>query len=202
MTALVRLGGILFMVASVRAVAALAVGPPPDLPDEPNRASLLRQQTDSAMAQAERRRRPLEEGERIPINRASEEELDRLPRVGPSLAQAILAEREQGGGFPGPAALTRVRGVGPATAERLAPLLDFRGAGPGRQRLGSRADQRLSLASATLQELQALPGIGPALAARILAARAKREVRSVEDLIRVPGIGPAKLAQLRERVMP
>jgi len=46
--------------------------------------------------------------------------------------------------------------------------------------------------------LEAVPGIGPALAARILAYRAERgPFASVEQLAAVPGIGPKTLAAVR-----
>jgi competence protein ComEA len=49
--------------------------------------------------------------------------------------------------------------------------------------------------------LDALPGVGPATAAAILAQRqAVGGFRSVEDLLEVRGIGEAKLAQLRPLV--
>lgn len=50
-------------------------------------------------------------------------------------------------------------------------------------------------------ELQRLPGIGPALAARIAAWRVENGgFTSVDELEAVPGIGPAKLAGLRDLV--
>jgi len=42
-----------------------------------------------------------------------------------------------------------------------------------------------------------LPGIGPALAGRVVAARAAGPFRTPEDLLRVRGIGPATLTRLR-----
>ena len=57
----------------------------------------------------------------------------------------------------------------------------------------------LSINRATAGELESLPGIGPALAARIVAGR---PYTTVEDLDRVRGIGPATLARLRSRVVP
>lgn len=46
--------------------------------------------------------------------------------------------------------------------------------------------------------LEALPGIGPALSGRIVAARAGQPFRSLADVDRrVKGIGPAKVAGLR-----
>lgn len=50
-------------------------------------------------------------------------------------------------------------------------------------------------------ELEALPGIGPVLAQRIVADREERgPFASVDDLQRVRGIGPSLLADLRDRV--
>ena len=56
----------------------------------------------------------------------------------------------------------------------------------------------INVNSAGLQELQQLPGIGPALASAIVEWReANGPFTSVEDLLDVPGIGDAKLEQLR-----
>jgi competence protein ComEA len=50
-------------------------------------------------------------------------------------------------------------------------------------------------------ELEALPGIGPAIAAAIVTWRDDNGgFATVDDLLEVPGIGPAKLAALRDRV--
>lgn len=62
---------------------------------------------------------------------------------------------------------------------------------------------RVRLNSATAAELEALPGVGPVLAGRIVAHReAHGPFASVEDLLDVPGIGEAKLAALRDLVAP
>lgn len=62
------------------------------------------------------------------------------------------------------------------------------------------AVQSVRINSASVSELQQLPGIGPALAQRIVETRNSGRFTSVEDLLRVPGIGKAKLAKLRDYV--
>lgn len=60
----------------------------------------------------------------------------------------------------------------------------------------------LDLNTATLEQLEALPGIGPTLAAAILAERDRRGgFTSVEELRDVRGIGDARFAQLRDLVV-
>jgi competence protein ComEA len=59
----------------------------------------------------------------------------------------------------------------------------------------------LDLNTATLEQLDELPGVGPATAKAILAERDRRgRFRSVDDLLDVRGIGPAKLDALRDLV--
>jgi competence protein ComEA len=61
------------------------------------------------------------------------------------------------------------------------------------------ADGPLDVNRATARDLERLPGIGAALAERIVATR-ERDGRfeSVEDLQRVPGLGRVRLDRLRE----
>ena len=57
------------------------------------------------------------------------------------------------------------------------------------------------LATATEDELQTLPGIGPALATRIVSYRATHpHLSSVEELDDVPGIGPSLIEKIRPGV--
>lgn len=66
---------------------------------------------------------------------------------------------------------------------------------------GAPGSTRVSLNSATLEDLDTLPGIGPVTAQKILDYRAKKGAfGSVDELDAVPGIGPARLEQLKELV--
>ena len=61
----------------------------------------------------------------------------------------------------------------------------------------------VSLSSATLDELDALPGVGPITAQKILDYRMEHgPFASVDDLDAVPGIGPTRIEQLRDLVTP
>lgn len=63
-------------------------------------------------------------------NTADLDALVRLPGIGPALARRILAARDAGPPFARLEDLRRVRGVGPRTLARLAPLLVFPTAAP------------------------------------------------------------------------
>jgi competence protein ComEA len=62
---------------------------------------------------------------------------------------------------------------------------------------------KVSLNRATAEELDALPGVGPTTAQKIIAYRQEHgAIASVDELDAVSGIGPARLEQLRELVTP
>ena len=83
----------------------------------------------------------------------------------------------------------------------VVPTRGAPGAGGGAAATGSAA--KVSLASATLEQLDALPGIGPVTAQKILDWRQTHgPLRSVDDLDAIPGIGPARVEQLRDLVTP
>jgi competence protein ComEA len=61
----------------------------------------------------------------------------------------------------------------------------------------------LSLSSATVEQLDELPGVGPITAQKIVDYRTEHgPFASVDDLDAVPGIGPTRIEQLRELVTP
>ena len=61
--------------------------------------------------------------------------------------------------------------------------------------------QPLDLNAATVEQLDALPGVGPSTAQAIVDYRTQHgRIRSVDELLEVRGIGPAKLESIRPRV--
>lgn len=166
--------------------------------------------------------RPLGPDERIDVDRATAEQLARLPRVGLALAKRIVAHREAHGPFGGVEGLDRVPGVGPGLLGVIGPHLAFSGrppppqgamalapgpATPSSPPLVARPAPQpgvaglVDLNTADETALDALPGIGPARARAILKYReANGPFRAMQDLARVPGLGPAALSRLRELV--
>ena len=68
---------------------------------------------------------------------------------------------------------------------------------------GSSPSAPLDLNSATLEQLEALPGIGPVTAQKILDFRQQHgALHSVTELEGVSGIGPSHMAQLKGLVIP
>lgn len=129
---------------------------------------------------------PLLVGLPIDLNTASADAVAAVPGIGRKTADAIVADRVARGPFRRLDDLGRVPGVGPQAIELLTPFVTVGEVPP------------LNLDTATVAELEALPGIGPVLAARIVVDRADHgPFRSVDDLVRVHGITPALIDTLR-----
>jgi competence protein ComEA len=99
-----------------------------------------------------------------------------VPRVGESAIEAIQTPIQSSAGITG-------------------------GLSPGGSGAGGTPTGPVSLNSATLEQLDALPGVGPALAQQIVTYRETQgPFTSVDQLDDVSGIGSAKLEQLRPLV--
>ncbi len=91
----------------------------------------------------------------------------------------------------------------PAVGEEVAPLVVPSGTAVGGNEANGAAigGVVLDVNTATADELDELPGVGPATASAIVTERDRNgPFVSIDDLERVPGIGPAKLAAMRDLV--
>lgn len=150
---------------------------------------------------------------RFDLNRAERTDLEQIPGVGPKLAQAIVDHRSEKGQFHTLDQLRDVKGIGPATFDKVraylrvdplppndpildpVPVLERKkppASTPGRKL--QPGDPPVNVNTASLEQLQMLPDVGPVTAQAILDAR---PFRSVNDLDRVKGIGPKKLDKMR-----
>jgi competence protein ComEA len=157
---------------------------------------------------------------RVDLNQADHAQLLQIAGIGDRTADKIEAYRREHGDFRTPGELTQVRGIGPATYQKMRDWVTVQ---PGNSKAGdgvlvskqpakgASTDKKASkkgenlkapidINQADAQELQQLPGIGPKLAQRILDERAKAPFQSVDDLRRVSGIGPKILERLRPYV--
>ena len=59
--------------------------------------------------------------------------------------------------------------------------------------------KKISLNRSSKEDLEAIPGIGPRLAERIIETRSvSGGFNSIDELKRVPGVGPKKIAELAQ----
>jgi len=173
---------------------------------------------------------------RININTADAATLENLPGVGPSLAQAIVRQRETRGAFQSIADLDAVPGVGPSLLGKLADTVDFgtsssavggppsampapivpaatvppaalpapavplMAMAPGAASV-TNSSQVININRASVEELDTLDGVGPALARRIVQDRQLNgPFSTVESITRVKGIAGHILHKNRHRM--
>jgi competence protein ComEA len=120
---------------------------------------------------------------------------DALARAGGALPKADLAQVNL--------AAPLADGEQVVVPRRGAPTAAASGAG-GTSGAGAGAPAApVQLSTATLEQLDSLPGVGPVTAQKILDYREKHGAfSSVDELDAVPGIGPKRLDQLRDLVVP
>jgi DNA uptake protein ComE-like DNA-binding protein len=151
----------------------------------------------------------------VDLNRASEKQLASLPGVGPATARKIVAGRPYGSveelaraGVPAktirtitPLVTVAGQGAPPAATPAAGGGPPIRGAaGPGTARTSRQTaalsapppKPKVDLNRASAKDLETLPGIGPAAARKIIAAR---PYALVEDLART-GLSPEVIAKL------
>lgn len=189
--------GFIALLITLSIGARLLDGPEPIALDAPGvDVAALEAASREAIAQKDAPVQRLAAGERIDPNTASLEELLRLPRMRRGVAEQIIEDRKQDGRYRSLADLDRVLGVGPASLEAWAGHVTL----PAAERTSGTAS-RIDVNRVGISELQQLPGIGPALAERIITLRDSiGGFRSVEQLEEVRGIGPVLLSKLKPLV--
>jgi competence ComEA-like helix-hairpin-helix protein len=150
---------------------------------------------------------------RVDLNTADVATLESLPGVGPEIAQAIVAARP----FKSTSELESVRGIGPARMKELQGLVTVsrvdssdgrttRSNTPrrvqdeprtSRQPASTEAHPRINLNTASLEELESLPEIGPVKAQAIID---ERPFSSIEDVMRVKGIKEGTFEVIRDKI--
>jgi competence protein ComEA len=150
------------------------------------------------------------------LNRADRDELVSVPGIGPAVAESILKQRGDRGGFKSLDELSDVTGIGAQTVQNLRERFNIsrkragaaKSASKGEVRKGSGADKtakntriaKSDLNRADHDELVSVPGIGPAAAESILEQRGDRGgFKSLDELSDVTGIGAQAVQNLRER---
>jgi competence protein ComEA len=154
---------------------------------------------------------------KVNINTADQATLESLPGVGPPTAKAIIAGRPYGSIDE----LNRVRGLGRRRLQALRELVTTgdtdssaaataavaakKGA-PGRVRSPGKVmtklapGQRININTATLEELDALPGIGPFRAQAIVDHRKSEPFKVIEDIMKVKGIKEGEFGKIKDLI--
>jgi competence ComEA-like helix-hairpin-helix protein len=154
---------------------------------------------------------------RVDLNKASRAELQQLPGVGERMASRIEEHRRVKGPFHKVEEVTDVRGIGPARRDQLQDwvIVDAEDlgeddvaappSGTSARRANSHKKQPpttpIDINRASIQELQTLDGIGPALAQRIVVERTRKPFDKAEDICRVSGIKEGILKKVRPYIM-
>ena len=157
----------------------------------------------------------------VNLNTGDRAELQQVPGIGPGMAERILGHRQAHGPFASVEELQSVPGVGDKTLDKLRPFLTVHAAPnpppADAERLERKpqaaksspagkggkiqsGDAPVNVNAADVATLQRLPGVGPALAARIVETRAAKPFATPDDLRRVRGIGAKTLETLRPYV--
>jgi competence ComEA-like helix-hairpin-helix protein len=145
---------------------------------------------------------------KVNINTADAAALEDLPGIGPAHAKAIIDARP----FKSVDDLERVKGLGKSRIDALKDLVTTTGpaakvtrAKAVAKKTGAttkdmpkaKSGQKVNLNTASKEELDVLPGIGPVLAERIIEGR---PFKTIEDVMKVKGIKDGEFAKIKDMI--
>lgn len=118
------------------------------------------------------------QGEKVDINTATLDELKSVPGIGPKIAQEIINGRP----YKKVDELLKIKGISEKKLAEIRSHIEVK---------------KINVNFASVEELQAVPGIGPKVAQEIINGR---PYKKIEDLLKVKGFGEKKLAKIRDLI--
>ncbi len=133
----------------------------------------------------------------LDLNKATFDQLLKLPGIGPSMAKRIIDYREKIP-FYSVDDIMKVKGIGEKTFDKLKSMItvDLKSL-PPQNRTESK---KININSATFDELVSLPGIGKVYAKRIIDYRNKHPFSKREEIVKVKGIGDKTYQKIKDLI--
>jgi competence ComEA-like helix-hairpin-helix protein len=149
----------------------------------------------------------------ININTANSSELELLSGIGPVLASRIIDYRDNTSLFYGVEDIKNVSGIGDAKFEKIKGDITVGNISPYPQPVLSltptlapfpqtlSASEKININTSSLEELDEITGVGPAIAKRIIDYRTEiGSFQSIEEIKNVKGIGSITFEEMKDEI--